>query len=69
MSVVSGEAEQLYAVLRYVRPLHLVAARAVTHALAGEHVTMGVRAVLDALTTGLARFAPAGAGTTTEEFA
>jgi DNA-binding MarR family transcriptional regulator len=49
MSVMSGEAEQLYAVLRYVRPLHLVAARAVTHALAGEHVTMGVRAVLEVL--------------------
>src|SRR5215217_6274914 len=49
ISVMSGEAEQLYAVLRYVRPLHLVAARAVTHALAGEHVTMGVRAVLEVL--------------------
>jgi DNA-binding MarR family transcriptional regulator len=45
----SVEAEQLYAVLRYVRPLHLVAARAVTHALAGERITMGVRAVLEVL--------------------
>lgn len=43
------EPEQLYAVLRYVRPLHLVAARAVTHALAGARITMGVRAVLEVL--------------------
>lgn len=46
------DAEQLYAVLRYVRPLHLVAARAVTHALAGDRITMGVRAVLEVLTDG-----------------
>jgi DNA-binding MarR family transcriptional regulator len=45
----SVEVDQLYAVLRHVRPLHLVAARAVTHALAGERVTMGVRAVLEVL--------------------
>ena len=48
----SADAEQLYRVVRYVRPLHLVAARAVTHALAGEHITMGIRAVLEVLSDG-----------------
>jgi DNA-binding MarR family transcriptional regulator len=46
------EAEQLYQVLRYVRPLHIVAARAVTQALAGERITMGIRAVLEVLSDG-----------------
>ncbi|SHJ95405.1 DNA-binding transcriptional regulator, MarR family [Pseudonocardia thermophila] len=43
------DAGELYVVLRRVRPLHLLSARAVTAALAGEQVTMGVRALLEAL--------------------
>ena len=43
------DARQLYAVLRYVRPLHLLSARAVTAALADEQVTMGIRALLETL--------------------
>lgn len=44
-----ADARQLYAVLRYVRPLHVLSARAVTAALADEQITMGVRALLEAL--------------------
>jgi DNA-binding MarR family transcriptional regulator len=49
MSVMMAEPEELYQVVRYVRPLHLLAARAVSDALAGEHITMGIRAVLECL--------------------
>ena len=45
----NAEPEDLYEVVRYVRPLHLLAARAVSDALAGERVTMGMRAVLECL--------------------
>ena len=45
----NAEPEELYEVVRYVRPLHLLAARAVSDALAGERITMGVRAVLECL--------------------
>src|SRR3712207_603018 len=44
-----ADPEALYEVVRYVRPLHLLAARAVSDALAGERITMGVRAVLECL--------------------
>lgn len=47
-----ADARQLYAVLRYVRPLHLLSARAVTAALADEQITMGVRALLETLDVG-----------------
>ena len=47
-----AEPEDLYEVVRYVRPLHLLAARAVSDALAGERITMGIRAVLECLSDG-----------------
>lgn len=48
----TADARQLYAVLRHVRPLHLLSARAVTAALADEQVTMGLRALLETLDRG-----------------
>ncbi|MGI5130347.1 MarR family winged helix-turn-helix transcriptional regulator [Pseudonocardia sp. CA-107938] len=48
----STEPSDLYAVLRRVRPLHLLSARAVTAALESEQLTLGVRALLEVLTDG-----------------
>lgn len=45
----TADARELYKVLRYVRPLHLLSARVVAAALAGEQVSMGIRAVLEQL--------------------
>lgn len=45
----TADARELYAVLRRVRPLHLLSARAVTAALDQDQVTMGVRALLETL--------------------
>jgi DNA-binding MarR family transcriptional regulator len=45
----STEPQHLYAVLRRVRPLHLLSARAVTAALESEQLTLGVRALLETL--------------------
>ncbi len=45
-------AEDLYDVLRHVRPLHQHSAKAVADALAGRDVTMPMRAVLERLTGG-----------------
>jgi DNA-binding MarR family transcriptional regulator len=53
------DARDLYAVLRRVRPLHLLSARAVTAALESEQVTLGVRALLETLTDGGAAPVPA----------
>lgn len=48
----STPARDLYGVLRRVRPLHLLSARAVTAALDSEQLTLGVRALLEALSDG-----------------
>jgi len=45
--VMSGE--YIYAVLRRIRPVHELSARAVTAALAGSDITMPMRAVLEQL--------------------
>ncbi len=45
----TADSRDLYAVLRRVRPLHLLSARAVTAALESEQVTLGVRALLETL--------------------
>src|SRR4051794_39958606 len=49
MSVMSATPDDLYTVFRHIRPLHLLAAREVTAALAGQGLTLGVRAVLEVL--------------------
>lgn len=41
--------EAAYAVLSHVRPLHLLAARAVTRRLEGQRITMAIRALLERL--------------------
>jgi DNA-binding MarR family transcriptional regulator len=46
------DSRDLYAVLRRVRPLHLLSARAVTAALESEQLTLGVRALLETLDDG-----------------
>jgi DNA-binding MarR family transcriptional regulator len=45
----TSAAEDLYEVLRHVRPLHQYSAKAVAHALAERDVTMPMRAVLERL--------------------
>ena len=48
----TSEAEQLYEVLRHVRPLHQWSAKVVADALAEHDVTMPMRAVLEQLAGG-----------------
>ncbi len=52
MSVMSDGAEDLYELLRHVRPLHQYSAKVVADALAERDVTMPMRAVLERLTDG-----------------
>jgi DNA-binding MarR family transcriptional regulator len=47
-----SDAEELYRVLRYVRPLHQWSAKVVADALAEHDVTMPMRAVLEVLLDG-----------------
>jgi DNA-binding MarR family transcriptional regulator len=55
----NADSRDLYAVLRRVRPLHLLSARAVTAALESEQVTLGVRALLETLNDGEPATVPA----------
>lgn len=48
----SADVRELYAVLRFIRPLHLLSARAVTAALDGEQITLGIRALLETVEQG-----------------
>lgn len=47
-----ADPRDLYAVLRRVRPLHLLSARAVTATMADDQLTLGVRALLECLSDG-----------------
>jgi DNA-binding MarR family transcriptional regulator len=45
----SASGEALYAVFRYVRPLHIASARAVARSLANEPISLPMRAVIERL--------------------